>query len=66
MKPGVGRASGASKVTWQTLNGQTKTHAPNPSPTIPHGCGFEWWWSSHSTCQPMPQPKAQPKPHHTS
>ncbi|MFS8002570.1 hypothetical protein Hanom_Chr13g01203601 [Helianthus anomalus] len=38
-----------------------QTHAPNPSPTIPHGRGFEWWWGSHSTCQPMPQPK----PHHT-
>ncbi|KAJ0522158.1 hypothetical protein HanIR_Chr10g0479271 [Helianthus annuus] len=39
-----------------------QTHAPNPSPTIPHGHGFEWWGDSHSTCQQMPQPKLNPSP----
>ncbi|MFS7964982.1 putative transcription factor Hap3/NF-YB family [Helianthus anomalus] len=47
------------------LNSCPPTQAPNPSPTIPHGRGFEWWGDSHSTCQPMTQLKPQSKPHHT-
>ncbi|KAJ0838745.1 hypothetical protein HanPSC8_Chr14g0598421 [Helianthus annuus] len=50
----VGRAS---KVTWRDLNGHVSTHAPNPSPTIPHG--REFFFPFHVLTN------AQPKPHHT-
>ncbi|MFS7918884.1 hypothetical protein Hanom_Chr03g00206421 [Helianthus anomalus] len=48
---------GASKVTWRALNGQNQTHAPNPSPTIPHGREFESFHvSTNAPTQAQPYP----------
>ncbi|MFS7994993.1 hypothetical protein Hanom_Chr12g01112651 [Helianthus anomalus] len=69
LKLGVGRAS---KVTWRTLNGQTKlaiSHSPmcqfmppTQVPPYPTGVGLGLFSMYQLIPQPKSQPKSQPKP----
>ncbi|KAJ0431650.1 hypothetical protein HanIR_Chr17g0850671 [Helianthus annuus] len=35
---------------------------PNPSPTIPHGRGFEWWGAPIPRVNQCPNPSLNPSP----